>query len=225
MGSPPVKAFGQADPALAAWAASVYEPEDDVLREIRARSAAAGLPPIQVGAFDGLHLEVLARAAGVRRAVEIGTLGGYSGVHLLRGMAPDGVLHTFELEPAHAEVARESFARAGLLPRVRIHVGRALERLGDLEGEEPFDLVFVDADKTGYPAYLAWAEDHLRTGGLLVADNTFGFGHVHEERPAGESSEAMAALRAFSGRLARGGRFRATMLPTAEGLSLGVKVR
>jgi hypothetical protein len=78
--------------------------------------------------------------------------------------------------------------------------------------------------KTGYPAYLAWAEDHLRQGGLLLADNAFGFGHVHEARPSAEDPAAMAALRAFSERLAHGGRFRATMLPTAEGLALGVKV-
>lgn len=225
MGSPPVKGFGQGDPALAAWAARVYAPEDEVLREIRERSAAAGLPSIQVGAFDGLHLEVLARACRARRAVEIGTLGGYSGVCLLRGMGEGGFLHTFELEARRAEVARESFARAGLEARVRLHVGPAAERLRDVEADGPFDLVFVDADKLGYPAYLAWAEEHLRDGGVLLADNTFGFGHVHEERPAGESAEAMAALRAFSDRLARGGRFRATMLPTAEGLSLGVKVR
>jgi caffeoyl-CoA O-methyltransferase len=225
MGSPPVKGFGQADAALAAWAESVYRPEDPVLREIRERSAAAGLPPIQVGAFDGLHLEVIARASGARRAVEIGTLGGYSAVCLLRGMGEGGLLHTFELDPRHAEVARASFERAGLAARVRLHVGPAAERLHDVEAEGPFDLVFVDADKTGYPGYLAWAEEHLRVGGVLLADNTFGFGHVHEARPAGESAEAMAALRAFSERLARGGRFRATMLPTAEGLSFGVKVR
>jgi caffeoyl-CoA O-methyltransferase len=225
MGSPPIKSFGQGDPALAAWAESVYRPEDEVLREIRERSAAAGLPPIQVGRFDGLHLEVLARAAGARRAVEIGTLGGYSGVCLLRGMGEQGFLHTFELEPDRAELARASFERAGMTGRVTIHVGVALERLRDVEREGPFDLVFVDADKTSYPAYLAWAEEQLRTGGVLLADNTFGFGHVHEERPAGESAEAMAALRRFNERLARGGRFRATMLPTAEGLSLGVKVR
>jgi caffeoyl-CoA O-methyltransferase len=108
---------------------------------------------------------------------------------------------------------------------VRIHVGRAADLLPTVEGDGPFDLVFVDADKTGYPGYLAWAEEHLRVGGVLLADNAFGFGQVHEERPRGESAEAMAALRAFSERLARGGRFRATMLPTAEGLSLGVKVR
>jgi caffeoyl-CoA O-methyltransferase len=196
-----------------------------VLREIRERCAVAGLPGIQVGRFDGLHLEVLARACGARRAVEIGTLGGYSGVCLLRGMGEGGFLHTFEVDPRHAEVARESFRRAGLERRVELHVGDAAERLADVAGRGPFDLVFVDADKLGYPAYLDWAEANLRVGGVVLADNTFGFGHVHEARPAGESPEAMAALRRFSERLARGGRFRATMLPTAEGLSLGVKVR
>jgi len=225
MGSPPVKQFGQGDAALAAWAESVYRPEDDALREIRERSAAAGLPPIQVGCFDALHLEVLARAAGARRAVEIGTLGGYSGLALLRGMGQQGFLDTFELERRHAEVARTTFERAGVADRVRIHIGPAAETLREIERDGPFDLVFVDADKTGYPAYLAWAEEHLRVGGILLADNTFGFGHVHEERPPGESRDAMAALRRFSEQLAQGGRFRATMLPTAEGMSFGVKVR
>lgn len=225
MGSPPVKGFGQASEALAAWAEATYRPEDAVLREIRERSAARGLPPIQVGKMDGLHLEVLARAAGSRRAVEIGTLGGYSGVCLLRGMGERGVLDTFEVDPLHAEVARESFERAGVAARARVHVGPALERLREVEREGPFDLVFVDADKRGYPAYLAWAEEHLRPGGVLLADNAFGFGHVHERSPAGEEPAAMDALRRFSERLARGGRFRATVLPTAEGLSFAVKVR
>src|SRR5512138_1856369 len=109
MGSPPVKGFGQASEALAAWAEATYRPEDAVLREIRERSAASGLPRIEVGKMDGLHLEVIARACGARRAVEIGTLGGYSGVCLLRGMGERGVLDTFEAEPRHAAVARESF--------------------------------------------------------------------------------------------------------------------
>ncbi len=225
MGSPPVKGFGQGDPALGAWAEEVYRPEDEVLAEIRARAAAAGLPPIAVGRMDGLHLEVLARACGWRRAVEIGTLNGYSGVCLLRGMGEAGLLHTFELDPAVAALARESFALAGVADRARVHVGPALERLPDVEPEGPFDLVFIDADKTGYPDYLDWAGRHLRVGGAVLADNTFGFGHVHETAPAGEDAGAMAALRRFSERLARGGRFRATLLPTAEGLSLGVKVR
>jgi caffeoyl-CoA O-methyltransferase len=220
-----VKGFGQASAALAAWAEEVYVPEDDVLRDIRERSAEAGLPPIEVGRMDGLHLEVLARASGARHAVEIGTLGGYSGVCLLRGMGEASLLDTFELDPRHAEIARVSFERAGVAARARIHLGRALERLRDVEPDGPFDLVFIDADKDAYPAYLAWAEDHLRVGGVLLADNAFGFGHVHERGYRGEDAAAMAPLRRFSERLVRGGRFRATILPTAEGLSFGVKIR
>ena len=212
MGSPPVKGFGQGSAALAAWAESVYRPEDEVLREIRARTAAAGLPSIEVGRFDGLHLEVLARACGARKAIEIGALGGYSGVCLLRGMGEGGFLHTFERDPRHAAVARESFRRAAVAGRVELHVGDAAQKLRDVEGQGPFDLVFIDA------------EEHLRVGGVVLADNTFGFGHIHEAPPAGEE-DAVAALRRFSERLAGGGRFRATMLPTEEGLSLGVKVR
>jgi caffeoyl-CoA O-methyltransferase len=225
MGSPAEKGFGQGSLELASWADSVFDPEDDVLREIRERSLAAGLPPIQVGRMDGLHLEVLARAAGARKAVEVGTLGGYSGVCLLRGMGKGGFLHTFEKEPRNAEVARESFARAGLLGQVEIHLGPALERMRGVEKESPFDLVFIDADKVGYPDYLAWSEEHLRPGGVVLADNAFGFGHVHDLAYRGEDQKSMEPLRRFAERLARGGRFRATMIPTEEGLAMGVKVR
>src|SRR5919197_3921090 len=216
MGSPPEKGFGQGSPAVARWAEETFCPEDEVLREIRERSAREGLPVIQVGRMDGLHLEVLARAAGARKAVEVGTLGGYSGVFLLRGMGPQGFLHTFELDPGHAEVARRSFELAGFAHQARVHVGPALERLRDVEGDGPFDLVFIDADKEGYPAYLAWAEEHLRLGGIVLGDNAFAFGHVHETSPSGEDASAVAPLRAFAERLATGGRFRATMIPTEE---------
>jgi caffeoyl-CoA O-methyltransferase len=225
MGSPPVKGFGQGSHEIGRWAEETFRPEDDVLREIRDRCAREGLRPIQVGPMDGLHLEVIARLSGARRAVEIGTLGGYSGVCLLRGMGPDGVLHTFEVDPHHAAVARESFDRAGFGSRVRIHVGRALERLPSIERDGPFDLVFIDADKGGYPVYLAWAEEHLKVGGVVLGDNAFAFGHVHEPAWSGEDASAVAPLRTFSERLAQGGRLRATMIPTEEGLALGVKVR
>src|SRR5262245_51115962 len=111
--SPEEKGFGQGSPALARWAERVFHPEDEVLREIRSRAIAEGLPAIAVGKMDGLHLETIARSIGARCAVEIGTLGGYSGVCLLRGM-PDGQLDTFELEPKNAAIAAESFKRAGV---------------------------------------------------------------------------------------------------------------
>jgi len=217
------KPFGNADEKLSAYVTRVYAPEDAVLAEIRARSVAAGLPDIQVAALDALHLEVLARATGARRAVEVGTLGGYSGVALLRGMGPKGELDTVELSPHHADVARESFRRAGVADRVRIHVGAAATVLPTLAPRGPFDLVFVDADKEGYPAYLAWAADNLRPGGIVLLDNAFLFGHL-PAAAEGERAKEIRAMQSVHEALARGGKFRATVLPTGEGLAFGVRV-
>ncbi len=211
---------GGNDEKLVRYLSRVYAPEDAVLKEARERSLKAGLPEIQVGPMDALHLEVLVRAAGARKAVEIGTLGGYSGIAIARGLGKDGLLHTFELDPRHAEVARESFRKAAVLDRIRIHVGPALERLPECEGDGPFDLVFIDADKESYPAYLDWAARHLRVGGLVLGDNAFAFGELADGRSAGP-----VAMRSFNETLAQGGRFRATLLPTGEGLALGVKVK
>jgi caffeoyl-CoA O-methyltransferase len=223
--SPEVKGFGQGDPALARWAEQLFAPEDAVLREIRARAVAEGLPAIAVGQMDGLHLEVLARAFGARKAVEIGTLGGYSGVCLLRGMGEGGVLHTFELEEKNAAVARESFEKAGFGKRAVVHVGPAQQTLRAIDALGPFDLCFIDADKAGYPAYLAWAAENLRIGGVVLGDNAFGWGGVAAADFGGHAQASIEGLRTFSEALCRSGRFRATMLPTAEGLALGVKIR
>jgi caffeoyl-CoA O-methyltransferase len=220
------KAFGNADPELEAYTYRTFAPEDEFLRDVRARQQAAGLPDIQVAPLDGKHLEVLAAANRAKRAVEIGTLGGYSGVCLLRGMGEGARLDTFELDPRHAEVARETFRRAGLADRVRIHVGPAIERLPDVAGEAPFDLVFIDADKTGYPAYTRWAADHLRVGGVVLLDNAFLFGRVVLEGAAltPDQAPSVAAMRETHVLLASSGRFTATMLPTGEGLAMGVKI-
>ena len=215
------KQFGNDDAQLAAYVAQLYEPEDEALQEIRERAKQAGLPDIQVAALDGRHLEVLARACKARRVVEIGTLGGYSGVSLLRGMGRQGVLDTVEVEPRHAEVARESFRKNGFGRRVRIHVGAAAQVLPRLRKRGPFDLCFIDADKEGYPAYLAWAAENLRKGGLVVLDNAFLFGNLAKS-PSGDA--AIAAMQATHAMLAQGGRFRATVLPTGEGLAVGVKI-
>ena len=225
MGSPAVKGYGQGNPGIASWVERLFAPTDAVLADVRRRAVAAGLPPIHVGPMDGLHLEVIARACGARRAVEIGTLAGLSGICILRGMGAEGLLHTLERDPRHVALARESFERAGLGAQVKIHVGPARDTLRALEGAGPFDLVFIDADKGGYPDYLAWAEDHLRVGGVVLGDNAFAFGHVHEPGHADADGEAVEPMRRFLERLAGGGRFRATLVPTAEGLAMGVKVR
>jgi len=217
------KPFGNEDRALATYVARVYAPEDDVLREIRERSLREGLPDIQLAALDARHLEVLARACRARRAVEIGTLGGYSGVALLRGMGDKGFLDTVEISRKHAKVATESFRKAGVAKRARVHIGAADTILPRLAARGPFDLCFIDADKSGYPDYLAWAADNLRRDGLVVLDNAFLFGHL-PRKPAGELVGEIRAMQAVHQALAGGGRFRATVLPTGEGLAVGVKI-
>lgn len=217
------KGFGNDDPRLADYVSRLYAPEDELLADVRARSVAAGLPDIQVAPLDARHLEVLARLSGARRAVEIGTLGGYSGIALLRGMGAGGQLDTIEIDPRHAEIARESFRRAGFADCARVHVGRALDVLPGLAPDGPVDLVFIDADKDGYPAYLAWTADNLRPGGVVLLDNAFLFGHL-PEKPVGERAASIKAMQSVHETLANGGRFRATVLPTGEGLAVGVRV-
>jgi caffeoyl-CoA O-methyltransferase len=214
------KTFGQSDPALEAYVYRAFAPEDELLRDVRERTAAAGMPDIQVAPLDALHLEVLVRAAGAKKAVEVGTLAGYSGVAILRGLGDGGVLHTFELVPRHAEVARETFRRAGFAAAAHVHVGPALENMRAIEGEGPFDVVFIDADKSGYPAYVEWAAVNLRVGGTVLCDNAFLFGRVIGD----VSDPEVRAMRRAHEILSRSGHFRATMLPTGEGLALGVKI-
>lgn len=215
-----VSGLGQNDPQVRRYLESILGPEDAVLAEIRERSAREGLPEIAVAQFDGRHLTAIALACGARTIVEIGTLGGYSGICLARGLAADGRLETFENDPHHAEVARESFRRAGVADRVQLHVGPALGNLPAIEPDAPFDLVFIDADKGNYPNYLDWSARHLRRGGVVLADNVF--------RAAGRpdsnwSAQSIAALDRFNRALVSGGQFRATFLPTVEGLAMGVK--
>ena len=217
------KSFGNDDPGLERAIGELYQPEDDVLREIRERARTAGLPEIQVAALDSRHLEVLVRLTGVRKAVEIGTLAGYSGVSIVRGLQPDGVLYTLEYEKKHAEVAAESFRRAGVSARVRQLVGSALDLLPALSKEGPFDFCFIDADKESYDRYLDWAAANLRPGGVVAGDNAFLFGELKEPLGPG-SSPAARAMYAFHRRLATSGEFRATVLPTGEGLAVGVKL-
>lgn len=187
------------DPALAA----AYEAPE---RE--------SMPSIQLGPSEGRLLELLASLTGARRAVEIGTLAGYSAIRLARGMGSDGRLWTIEHEPRHAEIARARIAEAGLDDRVEVVVGDGLEALGDLEARGPFDLVFLDADKGRYDQYGRWAYEHLAPRGLLIADNVYLFGRLlADDDPEAE------AMRRFHREAAE--RLDTVCVPTPDGLLLG----
>jgi predicted O-methyltransferase YrrM len=151
--------------------------DDPALAAALQASDAAGLPPIAVSAQQGKFLCLLAGAIQARRILEVGTLGGFSTIWLARGAGPQGRVVTLEYEPKHAEVARANLQRAGVADRVEVIVGAALDTLPTLTGG-PFDLVFIDADKENYAAYLEWAVRLARPGSVIVLDNVIREGRI-----------------------------------------------
>jgi predicted O-methyltransferase YrrM len=152
--------------------------DDADTRAALAAMDAGGLPQITVSANQGKLLELLGRMVGARRILELGTLGGYSTIWLARSLPPGGRVVTVEYDPRFAEVARRSIAAAGFADVVEIHVGAALDVLPQLDDGEPFDLIFIDADKVSYPAYVEWALKLSRTGTLIAIDNVVGGGAI-----------------------------------------------
>lgn len=156
------------------------------LNPIRQAQEDGGLPDIAVSATQGKFLYLLATIAKARRVLEIGTLGGYSTAWLAKAVGPEGAVVTLEFDPKHAAVAQASLVEAGLGDRVQVLVGAALESLPAVEG--PFDLVFIDADKSNNPGYLDWALRLTEPGAVIVVDNVIRW--IGEEGPNAEGTRA-----------------------------------
>lgn len=186
---------------------------DPDLEQAVADQGAAGLPAIEVAPVNGKLLHLLARISGARRVLEIGTLGAYSTIWMARGIPDDGRVVTIEAEPRNAEVARANLDRAGVGAKVDILVGRAADVLPTLEGGEPFDLVFIDADKESNTIYLDWAARLGRAGTVVVVDNVGRGGEVAD--PATESAQVIGVRRGLE-LLGRDPRFDATALQTLD---------
>ncbi len=172
-------------------------------------------PQMLTGPVEGRFLQQLVFATGARRVLEIGTYSGYSAISMAGGLPPGGRIDTCELSPKHAEVARRSIEEAGYADRIAVHVGPALETVEGLDG--PWDLVFVDADKVGYPAYYEAVLPKLAERGLIAFDNMLQGGRVVNEPDAGESTRAIADL---NDRLARDDRVVAVLLTVRDGVTL-----
>lgn len=212
-------------PRLLRFVSALLGSEDAVLRRIRLDTPRRGLPPINIGPEEGRLLHFLARACSARRAVEVGTLAGYSACWIARALGPRGMLHSVEFDPGHARVARENIRTAGLAGRVKVHQGAALEVLPGLERRGPFDFCFIDADKANYPAYLRWAARNLRPGGIVAGDNAYLFGKLHlPPGRAGADASGVPAMRGFLRGLAAPRDFSScAMIPTGEGLAVAVR--
>ena len=189
---------------------TLFAPEDEALRAALKDSQRAGLPPINVSATQGRLLGLLAQISGAKSVLEIGTLGGYSSIHLARALPDGGSLISLELEERHAEVARNNVERAGVADKIEVRVGDAkgsLDRMVE-GGEGPFDLIFIDADKEGYPEYLEYSLKLSRPGTVILADNLIRGGDVLDPH-----NDQARAIHRFNEMLAREERLTATILP------------
>jgi len=191
------------------WIESQLVSEDSTLRGAVAASVEAGLPPIQVSPAQGRMLELLVRMTNARTVLEVGTLGGYSTIWLARRLPSDGRVVTRELDPRHAEVARANVAAAGLGDLVEVRVGAAATLMGELQ--EPFDLVFIDADKVSTPEYFGHALRLSHPGSVIVVDNVVRGGAVVD----GPGNDAdLAGIRRFAELVRQEPRVRATAIQT-----------
>jgi predicted O-methyltransferase YrrM len=169
--------------------------DDPLLTAAQKATAAAGMPAIEVSPQYGKLLYLLASTMGAQRVLEIGTLGGYSTIWLARAVGRSGHVTTLEYEPRHAEVARANLDQAGVGERVEVIVGAALDTLPQLAsrpGREPFELVFVDADKENNSAYVQWAVELSAPGSIIVVDNVVRAGRVLA--PAADDTQAQGVV-------------------------------
>lgn len=207
------------DVYLSGYVRGLFAAEDEVLEELRYEISRRGLPEIHISAEQGRLLQVLLRAVGARRVLEVGTLGGYSALWMARALPADGRLLSLEVDPGRAAFAREFVGRARLDGVVEVRVGDAASVLPSLDAGEPFDAVFIDADKERYPLYLEQALRLLRPGGLVIGDNAFWSGRVLDEDPEEESTRA---IRAFNRQIAEHPDLTGTIIPMRDGLAVAV---
>jgi predicted O-methyltransferase YrrM len=186
---------------------------DPVMQAVIDGNRAAGLPAIDVSATQGKFLSLLVKMTGAQRVLEIGTLGGYSSLWMARALPEQGRLITLEAAPKHAETARRNFARAGMEGRIELRLGPAADSLKQMiaDGEGPFDLIFIDADKPGNPVYIEAGLALSRPGTVMVCDNVVRGGAVIDEASADATVTGSRAAIALFGDRAR---FEATAVQT-----------
>ena len=210
---------------LLGFVSKLMAPEDAVFAKIRLETPRWGLPTINIGPDEGKILDFLVRACSAKKAVEVGTLAGYSACWIARALPEGGALHTLEYDPKHAEVARKNIRKADLDSKIAVYEGPAAQTLPTLKPLGPFDFCFIDADKINYPVYLQWAIKNVRSGGIVVGDNAYLFGKLHlKESKAGQDAPAAQAMREFLAAMADTRYFSScAMIPTGEGMAVAVR--
>ena len=201
--------------AISAYCDRVHAPQESARLSAFDAPSIHNMPEIMVGQSEAQFLSLLVRLTKAEKIVEVGTLAGYSAISMAQSLGKNGHLWTIENEQKHAEIARTHIEKAGLSDRITVICADGLEGLSTIISQGPFDMVFLDADKERYDQYQAWAEQHLKIGGLLLADNAYYFGHLLDE------TEDAAAVRRMHERTNQ--RFASVCIPTPDGLMMGMK--
>lgn len=196
---------------------SLYKEDRDLLRVIRGIEE-EDMPQISIAAGYGRLLTLLVKMSKPKRILEIGALGGYSGICLARGLDSEGSLLSLELKSEFADVAKKHLEAAGLSQKVSYRIGDAKETFKQLKEEgEQFDFFFIDADKTGYPQYLEAAIEISRPGAVIVGDNALQNGKINDPNV---QSTSVRAMREFNRKIAEDPRLDSTILPAYDGLAI-----
>lgn len=210
------------------FSAALIKPDRKLDAALKANRKAE-LPAIDVTPLQGRFLDLLVRATSARRVLEIGTLGGYSTLWLARAIPDNGLVVTLELEPKHASIAQRNIEKAGLSRRVDLRIGSAAESLAALVAgsADPFDFIFIDADKAGYPDYLKWSMKLSHPGTVIVADNVVRDGKVIDPK---NPDPNIQGVRRFTRLIAREPRLSTTVLQTVgskgyDGFAIAVVLR
>jgi caffeoyl-CoA O-methyltransferase len=210
--------FTALTPPLYEYLVAHNPPQDDVLRDLAAETAALGpVSMMQIAVEQGAFLTLLGHVIGARRAIEVGTFTGYSAISIARGLAPDGRLLCCDFNEEWTDVARRYWTRAGLADRIELRLGPAIDTLRTLPRTADVDVVFIDADKTSYRAYYEELLPRLSPRGVMVFDNVLWGGNVID---ASDQDESTVALRELNDFIARDPRVESVMLPVADGLTL-----
>ena len=193
--------------------------EGPFLAELKKSADAADLPAIAIAPEQASFMQILLRGAGVRRVVEVGTLGGYSAISMARALPEDGNVDTIEINPEHAAFARARIAESDVAGRIEVHLGSGLDVLPTF-ADGSADAAFLDADKVNYAHYLEQCMRIVRPGGLILVDNAMAFGHLLDPEISGPSVDA---IRAFNETMAVHEGLHGVIVPLGDGLWVAVK--
>jgi predicted O-methyltransferase YrrM len=206
---------------------NLFATEDCHLKSIREKLKIDNKEGINVGPIEGKILFLLAQLINAKNIVEIGSLYGYSALWLARGISSDGTLHCVELNSDHVAIAESLLNKTEVGHKISFYQGDALLTLDKISFKGPFDLVFIDANKSGYLDYLNWAEKNVKKGGLIIGDNTFLFGKVFENNSScGDSisRKQIETMQEFNNKLSDPNKYSSIIFPTAEGLTVAKKL-